>query len=146
MADRTYIEPITPEVVTKIIEKERPDAILPTMGGQVALNISVILSEKGVLKEYNVELIGANPESIKKAEDRDLFKKAMKRIGLEVPESAYVRSKKESMSVVDKIGFPAIIRPSFTLGGTGGNVAFNIEEFKEYVDWGLKASPVGQIL
>lgn len=146
MSDRTYIEPITPEVITKIIEKERPDAILPTMGGQVALNISVVLSEKGILDKYGVEVIGANPESIKKAEDRDLFKEAMKRIGLEVPESGYVRTKKEAMRIIDRIGFPAIIRPSFTLGGTGGNIAFNIEEFKEYVDWGLKTSPVGQIL
>ncbi|MEK6691845.1 MAG: carbamoyl-phosphate synthase large subunit [Nitrospirota bacterium] len=146
MADRTYIEPITPEVVTKIIEKERPDAILPTMGGQVALNIAVILSERGILDKYKVELIGANTEAIKKAEDRDLFKKAMKKIGLEIPESVYVRSKKEAMMHIDRIGFPAIIRPSFTLGGTGGNVAFNIEEFKEHVEWGLKASPVGQIL
>ncbi|MBI5199764.1 MAG: carbamoyl-phosphate synthase large subunit [Nitrospirae bacterium] len=146
MADRTYIEPITPEVVSKIVEKEKPDSVLPTMGGQVALNIAVSLSDNGILQKYSVKLIGANPDAIKKAEDRNLFKEAMKRIGLEVPESVYVHTKKDAMKSIDRIGFPAIIRPSFTLGGTGGNVAFNIEEFKEYVDWGLKTSPVGQIL
>ena len=146
MADRTYIEPITSEVVSKIVEKEKPDAILPTMGGQVALNIAVNLSDNGILDKHSVKLIGANPEAIKKAEDRNLFKEAMKKIDLEVPESVYVHTKKDAMKIIDRIGFPAIIRPSFTLGGTGGNVAFNIEEFKEYVDWGLKTSPVGQIL
>jgi len=146
MAEKTYIEPITPDVVTKIIEKERPEAILPTMGGQVALNIAVILSEDGILDRYGVEVIGADPDSIKRAEDRELFKEAMKRIGLEVPQSGYVHTKKGALKILDRIGFPVIIRPSFTLGGTGGNVAFNIEEFKEYVDWGLKTSPVGQIL
>ncbi|MEW6408493.1 MAG: carbamoyl-phosphate synthase large subunit [Nitrospirota bacterium] len=145
-ADATYIEPITPPVVADIIEKERPDALLPTMGGQTALNIAVKLSEDGVLDKYGVELIGAKLHAIKKAEDRDLFKEAMKRIGLKIPKSAYISSEKESIDVMSYIGFPAIIRPSFTLGGTGGNVAYNIEEYKGYIEWGLNASPVHRVL
>lgn len=145
-ADRTYIEPITPKVVEKIIEKERPDALLPTMGGQTALNIAVLLAERGVLDRYKVELIGARLPSIKKAEDREAFKEAMKRIGLTLPDSGYAHSPEEALQIVEKIGFPAIIRPSFTLGGTGGNIAYNIEEFKEHVSWGFQTSPVSEVL
>ena len=129
-AERTYIEPITPEIVERIIEKERPDALLPTMGGQTALNIAVELAENGVLDKYGVELIGAKLKAIKMAEDRNEFKIAIKRIGLDLPDSEYVRSIEDAKMAINKIGFPAIIRPSFTLGGTGGNVAYNIEEFE----------------
>ena len=146
IADRTYVEPITPEIVEKIIEKERPDALLPTIGGQTGLNIAVALAENGVLDKYGVELIGAKLPAIKKAEDRELFKDAMKRIGLEVPESYYVHSKAEAMRAVSHIGFPAIIRPSFTLAGTGGNIAYNMEEYEQQVDWGLSMSPVHELL
>ena len=146
LAHRTYIEPIRPEVVEKIIERERPDALLPTMGGQTALNTAVSLAEMGVLAKYGVELIGAKLHAIKKAEDREEFKDAMKRIGLELPASGYAHSRSEAMKVIGDIGFPAIIRPSFTLGGTGGSVAYNIEEFETQVDWGLAASPSHEIL
>ncbi len=146
VADKTYIEPITIEMVTKIIARERPEALLPTLGGQTGLNTAVSLAEKGVLKEYGVELIGAKLEAIKKAEDRSLFKSAMKRIGIAVPESGYARSYDDAMKIVDEIGFPAIIRPSFTLGGTGGNAAYNIEEYKEYIKIALEASPVHEVL
>jgi carbamoyl-phosphate synthase large subunit len=144
--DRTYIEPITPEFVTRIIERERPDALLPTLGGQTALNTAVSLAESGVLDRYGVELIGAKLHAIKKAEDRDLFKQAMTRIGLEVPESGYVRSLDEALAIVDRVGYPAIIRPSFTLGGTGASIAYNREEYEEQVQWGLNLSPVHQVL
>src|SRR5512137_2948860 len=144
--DRTYVEPITPEVVTRIIERERPDALLPTLGGQTALNAAVTLAESGVLDRYGVELIGAKLHAIKKAEDRELFKQAMTRIGLEVPESGYVRSLKEALDIVDRVGYPAIIRPSFTLGGTGGSIAYNRQEYEEQVQWGLNLSPVHQVL
>jgi len=129
LADKTYIEPIDPEVVAKIIEIERPDAILPTVGGQTALNITMKLEEMGVLKKFNVELIGANIESIKKAEDRDLFKKAMLKIGLDVPESGLVSTVEEALEILNRIKLPIIIRPAFTLGGTGGNIVYNREEF-----------------
>ncbi len=145
-AERTYIEPITAEIVERIIEKERPDALLPTMGGQTALNIAVELSENGALNKYGVELIGAKLKAIKMAEDRNEFKIAIRRIGLSLPESEYVRSIEDAKAAINKIGFPAIIRPSFTLGGTGGNVAYNIEEFEEYVEWGLSLSPRHEIL
>jgi carbamoyl-phosphate synthase large subunit len=145
-ADATYIEPIHVEVLEAIIKNEKPDAILPTVGGQTALNAALELHKKGILEKYNVELIGANAESIKKAEDRELFKQAMAKIGLDMPKSAYIRNFEEAMQAIDSIGFPVIIRPSFTLGGTGGNVAYNMEEYKEYVKWGLEASPVGEIL
>ena len=145
-AEKTYIEPITPEIVERIIEKERPDALLPTMGGQTALNIAVELSENGALDKYGVELIGAKLKAIKMAEDRNEFKIAIRRIGLSLPESEYVRSIEDAKAAINKIGFPAIIRPSFTLGGTGGNVAYNIEEFEEYVEWGLSLSPRHEIL
>ena len=145
-ADVTYIEPLTEEVLELIIEKERPDAILPTMGGQTALNLAVRLSDKGVLEKYNVELIGAKLHAIKKAEDRELFKEAMKSIGLEVPKSAAVMSVREGMDAIENIGFPAILRPAFTLGGTGGGIAYNQEEFMELLDKGIKLSPASQVL
>jgi len=146
MAHRTYIEPIRPDVVEKIIERERPDALLPTMGGQTALNTAVSLAEMGVLAKYDVELIGAKLPAIRKAEDRDEFKEAMRRIGLELPASGYAHSRAEAMKIISDIGFPAIIRPSFTLGGTGGSVAYNIEEFEQQVEWGLAASPSHEVL
>jgi len=120
LADATYIEPITPEFVEKIIEKERPDVILPTMGGQTALNTAVALADSGVLQKYNVELIGAKLEAIKKAEDRELFQESMNRIGLQTARGGFVRSYEEASKIVEAIGYPIIIRPSFTLGGTGG--------------------------
>ena len=146
MADAVYIEPLTPEVVELIIEKERPDALLPTMGGQTALNLAVELAESGVLEKYGVELIGAKLPAIKKAEDRELFKEAMKKIGLEVPRSAHVGSVKQGLDSIEHIGFPAILRPSFTLGGTGGGIAYNMEEYMELLERGLKLSPVHQML
>ncbi|KAA0257437.1 carbamoyl-phosphate synthase large subunit [Deferribacter autotrophicus] len=145
-ADATYIEPLTVEAAAKIIEKERPDALLPTVGGQTALNLAINLHNEGILEKYGVELIGAKIDAIKKAEDRELFKKAMAKIGLDMPKSAYVNTYEAAMEVIKDIGFPAIIRPSFTLGGTGGNVAYNLQEYKEYVIWGLEASPVNEIL
>lgn len=146
VADRTYIEPLIPEIIEKIIEKERPDALLPTLGGQTALNLAVRLAENGVLKRYGVELIGAKLEAIKKAENRDLFKKSMHKIGLRVPLSGIAKSMKESWEVVNEIGYPVIIRPSFTLGGTGGSIAYNREEFEEFAKAGLDLSPVLEIL
>lgn len=146
VADRTYIEPLEPEFVARIIEKERPDALLPTLGGQTGLNLSVALAESGVLHQYGVEMIGARLETIKKAEDRLLFKKAMRNIGLEVPPSGYARTLAEAKEIVDRVGFPAIIRPSFTLGGTGGGVAYNQEEFEQIVARGLHESPVNEVL
>ena len=146
VADKTYIEPITTEMIAKIIAKERPQALLPTLGGQTGLNTAVSLAEKGILKEYNVELIGAKLDAIKKAEDRSLFKDAMRRIGISVPESGYARSYDDALKIIEKIGFPAIIRPSFTLGGTGGNAAYNIEEYKEYIKTALETSPVHEVL
>jgi carbamoyl-phosphate synthase large subunit len=146
MADATYIEPLTADILELIIKKEKPDALLPTMGGQTALNLAVELSEAGILDKYGVELIGAKLGAIKKAEDRELFKKAMVKIGLEVPQSAYIGSLKDGFEVIEPIGFPAILRPSFTLGGTGGGIAYNIEEYKELLERGLKLSPVRQVL
>jgi len=146
MADRTYIEPITVEVLEKIIAKERPDALLPTLGGQTALNAAVALSEKGILKKYKVETIGANIKAIKKGEDRQLFKAAMQKIGIDLPKSDRAYTLKEACEVIQRIGFPVIIRPSFTLGGTGGSVAYNIEEFKELAKRGLESSMINEIL
>jgi carbamoyl-phosphate synthase large subunit len=146
LADATYIEPITPEFVEKIIERERPDAILPTMGGQTALNTAVALAESGVLEKYNVELIGAKLPAIKKAEDRELFKASMDKIGLQSARGGFVHSLDEAMKVAEEIGFPIIIRPSFTLGGTGGGTAYNVEEFREKALHGLQASPINQVL
>jgi carbamoyl-phosphate synthase large subunit len=145
-ADRTYIEPITTDVVEKIIAKERPDAILPTLGGQTALNLAIDLAEKGILERYGVEMIGARIESIKKAEDRDLFKEAMRRIGLDLPRSGYARSMKDAMRIQKRLDFPVIIRASRTLGGSGGNFAYTPEEFKEVVQAGLSISPVHEVL
>lgn len=146
MADKTYIEPISTDIITKIIAKERPDALLPTLGGQTALNAAVALSEKGILKKYKVETIGANIKAIKKGEDRQLFKAAMRKIGLDLPKSDRAYTLKEACEVTQRIGFPVIIRPSFTLGGTGGSVAYNIEEFKELAKRGLESSMINEIL
>jgi len=146
MADRTYIEPITPEIVEKIIKKERPDSILPTLGGQTGLNTAVSLATSGVLKKYGVRMLGANLRSIRRAEERDLFKKIIEDIGLEVPRSGFAHTWEEAEKLVDLVGFPAIIRPSYTLGGTGGNVAYNMDEYREFIKWGLDLSPVSQVL
>ncbi|MFO1207603.1 MAG: carbamoyl-phosphate synthase large subunit [Amaricoccus sp.] len=146
MADATYIEPITPEVVARIIEKERPDALLPTMGGQTGLNTALKLDDMGVLKEFNVELIGAKRDAIEKAEDRKLFREAMERIGLENPKATIVTTMAEAMAAIEYVGLPAIIRPAFTLGGTGGGVAYNREDYERICKTGLDASPVSQIL
>lgn len=146
MADRTYIEPIKPEILEKIIKKERPDALLPTLGGQTGLNVSVALYESGVLHKYGVEMIGAKYESIKKGEDRKLFKESMTKIGIDLPKSGLAYSVSEALEIAKQIGFPLIIRPSFTLGGTGGGIAFNIEEFEEMAARGLEWSMIGEIL
>lgn len=146
LADATYIEPITPAVVEKIIAKERPDAILPTMGGQTALNCALSLHESGVLTKYNVEMIGAKPEAINKAEDRQLFRDAMDKIGLESPQSYVANTLAQAEDALKKVGLPAIIRPSFTLGGTGGGIAYNEKEFREICALGLDASPTTEIL
>ena len=145
-ADRTYVEPVTPEALTRIIERERPDALLPTLGGQTALNTAVSVAESGVLDKYGVELIGARLGPIKKAEDRTLFKQAMEKIGVEVPRSGLAHNHQEAMEVIAHIGFPAIIRPSFTLGGTGGGVAYNREEYETMALAGIDASPTDEIL
>jgi carbamoyl-phosphate synthase large subunit len=146
LADATYIEPITPAFIEMIIERERPDVILPTMGGQTALNNAVTLAETGVLEKYGVELIGAKLEAIKKAEDRELFQAAMDKIGLETARGRFVNTLEAALEVGNSIGFPLIIRPSFTLGGTGGGTAYNFEEFREKVEHGLSSSPIHQVL
>src|SRR5678809_1505239 len=146
MADRTYVEPLTPEMAEAIIAKERPDAVLPTVGGQTALNLAVALAERGVLEKYNVKLIGAQIDAIKVAEDRLLFRNAMTEIGVEVPKSGVATTLEEALVIVDDVGFPAIIRPSFTLGGVGGGIAYNVEEFRELAGRGLDLSPVHEIL
>ncbi len=146
MADATYIEPLSAEIIELIIKKERPDAILPTMGGQTALNLSVELAESGILDKYGVELIGAKLAAIKKAEDRELFKEAMKNIGLDVPKSAPVTTFEEGLEAIEDIGYPVILRPAFTLGGTGGGTAYNIEEYRSLLERALKLSPVHQVL
>ncbi len=145
-ADKTYIEPLVPEILEKIIEKEKPEALLPTIGGQTALNLAVSLAESGALERHGVELIGAKIPAINKAENRDLFKKAIADIGLEVPKSGIAHNMEEAWDVVDEIGFPVIIRPSFTLGGTGGSVAYNREEFQEFAKAGIESSPASEIL
>ncbi len=145
-ADRTYIEPITVEIVEKIIQKERPDALLPTLGGQTALNISIDLAEEGILERYGVEMIGAKLDSIKMAEDRDLFKEAMERAGLALPRSGYARSMREALKIQRRLKFPLIIRPSRTLGGSGGNIAYGPDDFKQVVQRGLDISPVHEVL
>ncbi|MFA6279217.1 MAG: carbamoyl-phosphate synthase large subunit [Bdellovibrionales bacterium] len=146
VADATYIEPITPEMVTKVLEKERPDAILPTMGGQTALNTAMALAKDGTLERLGIELIGAKREAIEKAEDRLLFRNAMDKIGLTSPKSQIVHTMDEGLAALAEIGLPAIIRPSFTLAGTGGGIAYNRTEFNEIVASGLDASPVGEVL
>ncbi len=146
LADATYIEPITPAVVAKIIEQERPDAVLPTMGGQTALNTAIALAESGTLDKFGVQLIGADLAAIKKAEDRQLFRDAMDKIGLESPRSKIAHSLDEALDGLDFVGLPAIIRPSFTLGGTGGGIAYNRQEFIDIVEQGLDASPSNEVL
>jgi carbamoyl-phosphate synthase large subunit len=146
IADRTYIEPITPEVVEEIIRKEKPDAILPTVGGQTALNCAIALAKLGILEKYNVELIGASIEAIKKAEDRSLFQKAMDKIGLETPKNSIVQTVEAAKAALKKVGLPAIIRPSFTMGGAGGGVAYTEEEFFKIVEYGLAISPTNEVL
>jgi carbamoyl-phosphate synthase large subunit len=145
-ADRTYVEPLIPEILERVIEREKPDAVLPTVGGQTALNLAVALGERGVFEKHGVELIGANLRSIHVAEDRLEFKTAMARIGLDTPASGTVTTLDEAFVLLERIGFPAIIRPSFTLGGTGGGIAYNREEFEEIVEGGLDASPTRQVL
>src|SRR5678810_6273 len=146
MADATYVEPITWQVVARIIEKERPDALLPTMGGQTALNCALDLAREGVLQKFDVELIGASKKAIDKAEDREKFKNAMAKIGLASPRSALAHSLEEAIQVQAMVGFPTIIRPSFTLGGTGGGIAYNMEEFEAICERGLDASPTNELL
>jgi carbamoyl-phosphate synthase large subunit len=146
LADATYIEPITPDIVAKIIEKERPDALLPTMGGQTALNTALSLNKMGVLERFKVEMIGATAQAIDKAEDRKLFREAMGRIGLETPRSKQIKTLIQALEALEDIGLPAIIRPSFTLGGTGGGIAYNKAEFIDIVERGIDASPTSEVL
>jgi carbamoyl-phosphate synthase large subunit len=146
LADATYIEPITPEIVAKILEKERPDALLPTMGGQTALNTALALFKDGTLDRLGIELIGANAQAIEKAEDREKFRDAMDRIGLESPRSAIVHNMEEAAAALVNVGLPAVIRPSFTLGGTGGGIAYNRDEYEHFVRTGLEASPTTEVL
>src|SRR5262245_9734807 len=146
MAARTYVEPLTAEFMARIIERERPQALLPTLGGQTALNLAVTLAEDGTLDCFGVELIGAKIPAIRKAEDRQLFKRAVESIGLTLPRSGYARTIDEAKSIVRTTGYPAIIRPSFTLGGTGGSIAYNPDELDEAVRWGLQMSPLGTVL
>ncbi len=146
MADRTYIEPLTWQIVAKVIEKERPDALLPTLGGQTGLNLAMDLAKHGVLEKFGVEMLGANARVIAKAEDREQFKAAMEKIGLEVCRGETVESLKEAKEVLKRVGLPCVVRPSFTLGGSGSSIAYNREEFEELVAWGLSASPIDQVL
>ena len=146
LADATYIEPITPEIVAKIIEKERPDALLPTMGGQTALNTALSLKKMGTLDKFNVKMIGATAEAIDKAEDRELFRNAMTKIGLATPRSHQIKTLAQALEALEEIGLPAIIRPSFTMGGTGGGIAYNKAEFIEIVERGIDASPTNEVL
>ena len=146
MADATYIEPVDWQTVKKIIQKERPDALLPTMGGQTALNCALDLDKQGVLKEFDVEMIGASKDAIDKAEDRERFRETMMKIGLAMPKSEMVHDVEQAKRALDVIGFPAIIRPSFTLGGTGGGIAYNTDEYFDICERGLEASPVSEIL
>ncbi|GJL53924.1 MAG: carbamoyl-phosphate synthase (glutamine-hydrolyzing) [Nitrospirales bacterium] len=146
LADRTYVEPITCEVVERILERDRPDALLPTMGGQTALNLTVELYQRGVLEKYGVHTIGASYAAIQKAEDREQFKDIIQGLGLHVPLSGSIHSRQEAIQLIETIGFPAIVRPSFTLGGAGGNIAYNREEYEQFVEWALVTSPVKQAL
>src|SRR5262249_45414705 len=145
VADRTYIEPITPEMVARVIERERPDALLPTLGGQTALNTAMQLHQRGVLAKYRVEMIGATPQAIEKAEDREKFKQAMLKIGVAVPKSGVARELGEALAIRDEVGLPCVLRPSFTLGGTGGGIAYNVEEFNLLFARGRDLSPVGEV-
>src|SRR5512143_579790 len=142
IADRTYVEPLTPEAVRAVIERERPQALLPTVGGQTALNIAVALAEDGTLERFGVELIGAKLDAIKVAEDRMLFKRAMEEIGIDMPRSGFAKTIEEARDLIQTVGYPAIIRPSFTLGGTGGGIAYNSEEYEEVIARALGASPI----
>ena len=146
LADATYLEPITTDSIEKIIQKENPDAILPTVGGQTALDIVIQLNEKGILEKYKVELIGANINSIQKAENREEFKKAMDQVGIDTAKGGFAKTKTEATIIIENMNFPIIIRPSFTLGGTGGSVAYNIEEFNKLIEMGLDASPISEVL
>lgn len=146
LADRTYIEPLTWEVVAKVIERERPCALLPTLGGQTGLNVAMDLHRNGVLQQYGVEMIGAKPDVINKAEDRDLFKQAMDKIGLSVCKGQVVRSIEQARQVLAQIGLPAVVRPSFTLGGSGSAIAYNRDEFDALVLNGLTQSPIHEVL
>jgi len=146
LADATYIEPVLWPEVARIIEIERPDAILPTMGGQTALNCALDLVREGILEKYAVEMIGATPEAINKAEDRDLFRQLMTKIGLDMPRSAIAHSMEEALSVQAQLGYPTIIRPSFTMGGSGGGIAYNREEFEEICARGFELSPTHELL
>src|SRR5438270_5782087 len=146
LADATYVEPVTPDIVERIIARERPDALLPTMGGQTALNTAMALARSGALERYGVELIGAKEEAIAKAEDRQLFRLAMDKIGLQSPKSRLVGTLDAAVEALETVGLPAIIRPSFTLGGTGGGIAYNTEEFEDIVRGGLRVSPTHEVL
>ena len=146
LADKTYIEPITPEFVQAIIQKEKPDALLPTMGGQTSLNIAVQLAKNGVLDEYGVELIGAKLPAIELAEDRELFKNKMQEIGLEVPKSYIAKSKSDGIYLGRELGFPLVLRPAFTLGGSGGGIAYNEKELEDMLEKALELSPIHQVL
>ena len=146
MAHRTYVEPIHPDIVEKIIEREKPDALLPTLGGQTGLNVAVQVADRGVLEKHNVQMIGANYDAIKAAENRELFKQAMHAVHLDIPDSGTATTMDEARAVADRLGFPLIIRPSFTLGGTGGGVAYNREEFEEITRHGLRLSLTSEVL
>ncbi len=145
-AYRTYVEPITPEVVAEIIRVERPDALLPTVGGQTGLNTAMAVYEMGILDKYGVEMIGAKPEAIAKAEDRELFKNAMLKIGLDLPKSVLARTMEEARAAREEVGLPCVIRPAYTLGGTGGGIAYNVEEFEELCGRGIEASMIHEVL
>ena len=145
-ADRTYIEPVTPDVVAMIVEREKPDALLPTLGGQTGLNTAIEVSKLGVLEKFGVEMIGASIAAIKKAEDRDLFRQAMTNIGLRIPNSGIAQNTGEVRKIAADIGFPIIVRPSFTLGGTGGGVAYNSDDLYKLSRAGLEASLIGQVM
>ena len=146
LADRTYVEPLTPDILAKIIERERPDALLPTVGGQTALNLAMDLDKAGTLEKFGVKLIGASAHAIKVAEDRQLFKDAMRSIGLDVPQSGLARNFAEASDLAKALGFPLVIRPSFTMGGVGGGIAYNQEEFRDIAERGLELSPVHEVL
>ena len=146
LADATYIEPITSDYVEQIIIKERPDALLPTVGGQTALNIAIELSNKGVLQRYKVQMIGAQIEAIEKAENRELFKHEMKKVGIDTANGGFVNTINEANKLLNQMSFPVIIRPSFTMGGSGGSIAYNYEEFENLVEKGIIASPSSEVL